>query len=302
MNGKYHNWIKNIYFLAAMLNSSDIESLIKHERVYRYVGAPKSKAMIGGGFMQKAGWHIDMKDAIVTHYSLIYVIRGSGIYHDHRGRKYPLKPGSIFQRFSQHRHSTFLDPASNWAECFVLMDNNTQQCLERFGLIERSLPVFFIGIHAYIIRRFDNIFQELKEMPAQNATLAFAKIAHLLADLKMLWLRANLKADDAPLLASVRQILESSIESREKLPELLRSVGINYEYMRKIFQRQTGISPIKHLIRRRIESACAMLMDKSVPLKTIAEKLGYPSPYAFSAQFNKFMGVSPLQFRHHTEN
>lgn len=125
---------------------------------------------------------------------------------------------------------------------------------------------------------------------------------YLMADLKMLWMRVNLKADDAPLLASARQILESNIESRAVLPELLRSAGINYEYMRKLFQRQTGVSPMKYLIQRRIESACVMLLDKSLPLKTIAEKLGYPSPYAFSAQFKKFMGVAPLQFRHHTGN
>lgn len=62
------------------------------------------------------------------------------------------------------------------------------------------------------------------------------------------------------------------------------------------------IYPVKYLVRRRIESACAMLLDRSVPMKTIAGKLGYPSPYAFSAQFKKFMGVSPLQFRHRTEN
>lgn len=285
-----------------MTKTPGIESLIRHESIYRYGGPPKAGTIIGCGFMQKPGCQIDMKNAMVAHYSLVYVIRGSGIYHDQRGRKYPLGPGAIFQRFPQHRHSTFLDPKSNWAECFVVTDPNTQQCLERFGLIDRSRPVVSIGIHAFIVQRFDNILEELKELPAQNTMPAFAKIVHLLADLKMLWLGANLKADEAPLLASVRRILESNIGSRATLPELLRSAGISYEHIRKIFQQQTGMSPVEYLIRRRIESACVMLLDKSVPLKTIAEKLGYPSPYAFSAQFKKLIGVAPLQFRHHTKS
>ncbi|MFW5846089.1 MAG: hypothetical protein ACOCXJ_07675, partial [Planctomycetota bacterium] len=40
----------------------------------------------------------------VPRYILAWVLRGSGSFQDHAGRRHPLRPGSCFQRFPYHQH------------------------------------------------------------------------------------------------------------------------------------------------------------------------------------------------------
>ena len=50
------------------------------------------------------------------------------------------------------------------------------------------------------------------------------------------------------------------------------------------------------LLSLRVGGGCRMLMDRDTPIGEIAGALGYASSQAFSAQFKKYMGVSPKRF------
>src|SRR3954463_14704503 len=87
--------------------------------VYRTMGHGSAWERVGCGVMDKAGVSLDHRDNLAGTWSLIYVLRGTGTYDDHLGRRWPLAPGACFVRVPGLRHTTLLDPASGWLEAFI---------------------------------------------------------------------------------------------------------------------------------------------------------------------------------------
>ncbi len=75
------------------------------------------------------------------------------------------------------------------------------------------------------------------------------------------------------------------------------SEGMSASTLRRHFRRAMGMSIHKYVIRRRIESARALLVETDMPLKGIADALGYENQYFFSRQFHETVGVPPGMFR-----
>jgi AraC-like DNA-binding protein len=73
--------------------------------------------------------------------------------------------------------------------------------------------------------------------------------------------------------------------------------GVGYENFRKRFRLKIGVSPGRYIINRRIDAACEMLRMSKTPISEIAFSLGYASPFEFSAQFKKTIGISPNHYR-----
>ncbi len=67
--------------------------------------------------------------------------------------------------------------------------------------------------------------------------------------------------------------------------------------LRRQFKAFTGVPIHTYLVRRRIHTACELLIHTDLPLKTIAEQLGYRDIYFFSRQFRQLTGLSPSHFR-----
>jgi AraC-like DNA-binding protein len=78
---------------------------------------------------------------------------------------------------------------------------------------------------------------------------------------------------------------------------LAASEGMSASTLRRHFRREMGLSLHKYAIRRRIESARTLLLETELPLKAIADALGYENPYFFSRQFHEVVGVPPGMFR-----
>lgn len=67
--------------------------------------------------------------------------------------------------------------------------------------------------------------------------------------------------------------------------------------IRKLFKEIVGIAPGEYFIQSRINVAKAMLLENRGSIKEIAIEFGFTDPFAFSKQFKKQVGVSPIEFK-----
>ena len=81
------------------------------------------------------------------------------------------------------------------------------------------------------------------------------------------------------------------------LESLAQLSNISTIYFRKIFYKIYKTSPIKHLIKIRINKAKEFLKGEYIPISDIAELTGFASVYTFSKTFKKETGLSPTKYR-----
>jgi len=63
------------------------------------------------------------------------------------------------------------------------------------------------------------------------------------------------------------------------------------------FRKATGQSPHAYRLRHRVAEARRLLAETDLPIKQVAEKLGYNDIFYFTRQFKQIVGVPPAAFR-----
>lgn len=72
---------------------------------------------------------------------------------------------------------------------------------------------------------------------------------------------------------------------------------VSYSRFRKLFRDVYGISAKAYLVRLRIDNACGLLAESTLPVAAVAAMCGFRDEYYFSAAFKKLTGKSPTKFR-----
>jgi AraC-like DNA-binding protein len=107
-----------------------------------------------------------------------------------------------------------------------------------------------------------------------------------------------------PLVEELANILTDNLSNKDfKLNETLKSFSFenNYsgEYLRKLFRKEIGETPLAYLSERRIEYAKQLLKNRysnKITIKQIALLTGFGDPYYFSRVFKKMTGKSPTEW------
>ena len=84
-----------------------------------------------------------------------------------------------------------------------------------------------------------------------------------------------------------------------ELDEYLHSLPFNYEYLRKRFKKEVGITPHQYLSGKRLQTAADWLLRSqadSSNITEIAHLSGFSEPLYFSRMFKKHYGVSPSYY------
>jgi AraC-like DNA-binding protein len=104
------------------------------------------------------------------------------------------------------------------------------------------------------------------------------------------------------ILRGLRRLMEEKCIYRQKgisLDHLAKILGTNRTYLSVVIGDEFGMNFTCLINRYRIEEAVGLLSDRSnkMPIKVIAEYLGYKSLSTFYCSFKKIVKTSPSQFR-----
>jgi AraC-like DNA-binding protein len=103
---------------------------------------------------------------------------------------------------------------------------------------------------------------------------------------------------NVPLHFRLRAILERQHNTldRQKLPDVSRMLGLSRRAIRRHLAAEGhSFSRILQSLRR--DQAMRLLENVGMPIKDIAEAMGYSDPSAFHRAFRRWTGVTPRQFR-----
>lgn len=106
----------------------------------------------------------------------------------------------------------------------------------------------------------------------------------------------------SPVVLSVcGEIKKNLSEPSFSLEDSIRLLPLNYDYVRKLFKREMGVTPHEYLIRSRMELARELISSgmgnkySRYSVGQIAEACGFAEPLYFSRVFKKYFGISPSE-------
>lgn len=95
------------------------------------------------------------------------------------------------------------------------------------------------------------------------------------------------------------QILKHYSEAGFALDEAIRQMPFHYDYLRKLFKKEVGITPLEYLTGMRMKKAEALLStmrSDEYSVTEVAQMCGFDDPLYFSRVFKKHFGCAPSNF------
>ncbi|MFC4778781.1 helix-turn-helix domain-containing protein [Paenibacillus sp. GCM10023252] len=98
-------------------------------------------------------------------------------------------------------------------------------------------------------------------------------------------------------LEQYKRVLDEQYAVPLNQQELCESLGLSASYARRRFQERWGCSPKAYINYLRNERAKRLLLYTDMPLRSIAQAIGYSDEYQFSAAFKRMNGEAPSKYR-----
>ncbi len=258
---------------------------------FRSLRGSRVRALVACGFMVKrGGW--DPQQESRPAYSAVLVLRGTGWYADASGRRWPLGPGSLYQRFNGLAHTVWIERDPAWAECWIHLDAAAEAMLVEMRVIDHARPVLEPGIDLPMVRELWRSVDALEAAPDRELPRHQVRLLGMLLG----WLDGRSEAGPATFDAD-RACRLLADDPRIDLRLAARELGMPYARFRKTFRAAVGIGPGEYRLRRRLDRARAALLSDTRGVAEIAADLGYANPFTFTALFRKHVGVSPSAWR-----
>lgn len=185
-----------------------------------------------------------------------------------------------------------------WDHHYAVFEGPRVQRWIRGGLFPRDgfpfVPIVDAGAFK---RKWDDLLCLFQETPGRTTPRAVLLLEDIL-------LQMQEESRRPPSIAPERARIQGVIAKMHREP--LRSAswakahgecGVSLAHFRKLFKRETALSPGRYALKIRLQQAAQMLVSTPLPIAEVAERNGFDDIYYFSKLFKKYHGHSPREFR-----
>ncbi|MDJ0612304.1 MAG: GlxA family transcriptional regulator [Rhizobiaceae bacterium] len=92
-------------------------------------------------------------------------------------------------------------------------------------------------------------------------------------------------------------LMERTLEQPLDIGEVAKTVGISQRQLDRLFNKHTGVSPVRYYLDVRLDRARGLVTQTELPILTVAVACGFSSNAQFSRTYRKRFGISPSQDR-----
>lgn len=219
------------------------------------------------------------------HWELVYCTSGQGsfrfengsVIHYHAGEVVVIPPKKVHANSSDEGftniHMTMEDPSFPYRVAFRVSDD------------DGSMKAAFAQAKSYYMT------------DKKNRELVLAALGDLIASYIVVFC-SNTEFSE-PVERLRESILQNFTRPDYALDASIRALPFNYDYLRKLFKKEMGMSPLEYMTNLRMKSAERLLTTmwtNGYTISEIAQMCGFDDPLYFSRVFKKYYGCSPSKF------
>ena len=236
---------------------------------------------------------------IRNEYLIHIVTAGEGTYAAD-GRTYQLSAGSIFLIWPGISTVYRSDNDNPWSYVWFAFNGIKAESVLHYAGLSRENPVKVIpDTEPYVLNVTGilNACQLTFSNEFKREAYLYALAAQLGDDLHDTDNRSEYEYSYKTYVNHALDYIENNYYTNIRISAIADYIGINRSYLTTCFKKVLNMSPHEYLIEYRIRQAKNMLLNTSLPVNDIAEKVGYTDSLAFSKIFKNHTGMSPRTFR-----
>lgn len=220
------------------------------------------------------------------HWELVYCTSGEGAFRFQNGTVMTYQAGDVVVIPPQEVHTnssskgftnihiTMADPSFPYRTAFRIMDDEEENVKMAF----QQARYFYMG-------------------DIKNADLVLTALGDLIVSY-MIVCRSN--AEFSEPVEKIRASIRRNYSRPDyALDAFMRSMPFHYDYLRKLFKKEVGVSPLEYLTSLRMKSAETLLTamwTNEYSVAEIAQMCGFEDALYFSRVFKKHFGCSPTNY------
>ena len=229
----------------------------------------------------REGYHIARP---VSRLALLYVcLEGRGEVLE-GGQWRSCEAGQVYLAPIGQPHSYRAVSGVIWKNCWVLSRNHAIVHVTRPALTAASGQALFHAIQGLY----------LEDTGAADALLIAGWIELILQYARRI---GSPGERQIRRLTALWEKVAADLASVWTMQAVAQEAALSEESVRRICLRETGRSPMEYITYLRMRSAVSLLVSHPYTISEIAHRVGYASPFAFSAAFKRLFGVSPSRYR-----
>ncbi len=240
---------------------------------------------------------VSAEGRVLDELQIVFVAEGSGEFEDHRGEVVAVRQGDCFVLLPGLRHRYHPDPGTGWREYWVGVQGDAAGRAVRLLEIDVRGPVLHPGVDDALV----GAYERLLELASVHDTVAHVEMVSLVLHLIALVSRPEVRSESGRrtpdrIQAAIGR-MQASLYGRLDLAELAGECGLSDAGFRRLFRERTGSPPYRYYMALKVNAVKKELAHSSLPLKAIAQKLGFTDQYHLSRVFKEYAGAPPSVWR-----
>lgn len=219
-------------------------------------------------------------------WELVYCTGGDGTFRFENGSTIDYKEGEVVAIPPKERHANFshegftnlhirmTDPSFPYRSAFRVEDDT-----------EGHLKIAFTEARYYFLADI------------RKRELVLAALGELIASYMIVYRSNNEFSKPVEQIRSM--IISNYADCDFALDEAIRAMPFHYDYLRKLFKKEMGLTPLEYMTQMRMKKAELMLTamwSSDYSVTEIGELCGFEDSLYFSRVFKKHFGCSPSVF------
>ena len=104
---------------------------------------------------------------------------------------------------------------------------------------------------------------------------------------------------DLDLARAAQVLLDRDYRRPPNFADLAREIGTSQNKLKSVFKQTFGLTMADYCLERRVREAQLLLMEATLTIAQVAERVGYEHQSSFAAAFRNQVGMSPREYRCH---
>ena len=170
------------------------------------------------------------------------------------------------------------------------------ELIDKYRLSEKR--VYNIGVNLMLLNIFDLLVEEYNHKRFCFDDICRSCLINILAYSGRINLMSNIK--NSAVAIKINEICDEIICNYSKnlsVGEYAKMCNLSESRFSHLFKEITGISPVKYIIRVKLEKSKDMILNTDYPLSQICSDVGFSDQNYFSRIFKKYYGTSPSKLR-----